>query len=177
MNCSEFKDSMRAFLDEVGDLAAAREHLRECPDCRRCLEREQQVAELIRHSLQESAAAVSLGRQSRRRILQASAARRGRWEGLGAIWEAVVSTWARPIGVAAGVLALLCIVVQSERQGSRNPGPTHASSREALVIDVPMVTETHVFQRQSSTVVDRVAASVSFAHALLLVEPEHPKHL
>jgi len=74
MNCQDFQDNLYDYLDETLNAArqaAAREHLRQCENCRHALAREKAVAQAIRHSLEQATAGLSLRPEVGRNVLQA----------------------------------------------------------------------------------------------------------
>ena len=174
MNCREFNDRLHEYLDEALDVRlqpAAREHLRQCADCRAILVREQAVAQSIRHSLEGAAAGLSLRPDIRRKVLQALESETSASNTWMNPWRRLVSAAIRPVslgGALVGVLLVLIVLQSQQRMPEHSsPNTTEQIGRDFRVIDVPMQTQTHVFQQQDDSVVDSINPRGSLAHARL----------
>jgi hypothetical protein len=179
MNCQEFNDRLYDYVDEtLGSeaQAAAREHLRQCGECRRAVMREKAVARSIRHSLDRATAGLSIRPEMLRNVLTASESKAIRTNILVQIWEWFISKPLRPVGAGAALLGAL--VLMAGLQARRPPTENSASRavtearQNAWVIDVPIQTQIHVFRRQNGTVIDAITPSVVFGHARFL-QPEN----
>jgi anti-sigma factor RsiW len=179
MNCQDLQDRLHEYLDETLDAdtqAAAREHLRQCGDCRRALLREETVAQSIRRSLDRATAGLSLRPEMQRNILKALKPKPAASNAWVLAWQSFIAMPIRPIGAGAALLSvlLLALGIQFYRPATETPAPQAATQPgpDICVIDVPIQTETHMFRRQDHTVVDAIAPSVSMAHARF---PENSK--
>ncbi len=180
MKCHEFNDNLCDYLDETLSpeaLQAAREHLSNCSTCRRALAREQAVTQCLHHSLKAAAAGCSLRPEIRRTVLQASQRRPEHFRPLLIIWRWFRSASPRPIwSCAALVTALITFyaVQPLVRNAITNPSPkTNSAVPPTCVVDVPLPTHNHVFDRQASAVVDFLVPSTALASARITVTP-HP---
>ena len=87
-------------------------------------------------------------------------------------WESLVAFPIRSMAAGAvflGILVLL-IAVPMHRRAADNAGlqADAPNSPGACVIDVPIQSQVHLFQRQNDTVLDTIASAVAVAHARLL---------
>lgn len=175
MNCHAFSDLLYEYLDGTLDAevqAAARQHLQHCDACRHALLREQAFSNLMRQSLSQAAAGLSVRPGTRHRVLKAIESRSTSvWARLVA-WKSFILI--RP-GLAAALLlgGVLLIFGTTFRHRSAQADSLQGNEQNGLctcVIDVPIQTQSHVFRRQGNTVVDSIVADLSFAHAGLSEE-------
>jgi hypothetical protein len=170
MNCDEFNDRLLEFLDESLDAGvqdSAREHLRECGDCRRAVQREQATAESIRHSLERAAANISLRPEARRNILRALESQPAPAYNWLRAW--LFSVPVRLIGAGAALTALVLLLrgISLNHRMAERPAPTLAaqSDQNIRTIDVPGQTPTHVFRWENDSVVDMIIPGATVGYA------------
>jgi predicted anti-sigma-YlaC factor YlaD len=157
MNCQTFIEFLPEYRDgmlETAELAAAREHLRECGNCRRALAREEARAKSLRLGFQRETESLTLAPETRRTILRAAREqiapqRVSAWEGF----------WIQLRRPAFGALALagIAIFLVCGELFFRQHAGTSASARKGeyvCVIDVPLQTEVYAFRQQNNSVVD-----------------------
>jgi len=181
MNCGEFNKRLYDYVDntlESSVRASAREHLRNCDDCRRALLREQTVAQSIRHSLDRATANLSVRPETLRNVLEVSEPKPIRPNLLIQTWQWFISSPLRPVSAGAALLGAIVLLIglQTHHQSAENATSQAAAQarQDTWVVDVPIQTQTHVFRRQNGTVVDSIAPGLAFGHASFL-QPENSK--
>jgi predicted anti-sigma-YlaC factor YlaD len=172
MNCHDFNDRLYEYLDEAlshEDRAAAREHLRQCVDCRRALLREKAVAESIRHSFDRATTGLTVRPETHRKVLEALESTSAPSSAWLPAWQRWISIACRPVGAAAALLAglVLFLGIQFHRQAGQGSGlqATDRGDCDTCVIDVPIHTQTRIFRRQNSAVVDAIIPNVTIGRA------------
>ena len=172
MNCDKFKAVLHEYLDEALDAdahAAVREHLQQCGDCRRAVMREETLAKSILHSLDQVTAGLSLRPEMRRNVLKALESESPQSNAWLLAWRNFISSAARPTRAGAALLCLMLLFfgVQFYRRAAKDPSPGTAVQNDhyALVVHVPIPTQTYVFQHKNNAVVDTFTASVAVGHA------------
>lgn len=175
MNCEGFKDRIYEYLD--GSLsreaqAEIREHLRHCVDCRCAFEREKALTQGLRHSLQRATDRLVLRPGTLANVLRAREAESAPISAFVRAWQWFISSPFRP--VSAGALLAMLLLAFLALPGHREPAADSVSRAaaakfsDALVVDVPIQTQTRFFRRQDSVVIDTIASSVAVGHARLL---------
>lgn len=175
MKCQEFNERLYDYLDEAlpGDVQArAREHLSECRDCRRALQREQAVAHSIQQSLGHATARLFISPEGRRRILGAWKSGPVPTHAWSLAWRWFNSKSFRFGGAGAallGALLLLFLGFRTHRETAASSGSsaTVEARQPTWVIDVPIQTQTHVSRQEGVVVIDAIASSVAVGHARL----------
>ena len=172
MNCQDFRDRLHEYLDETmaDDLhGAAREHLRQCDDCRRALLREEAFAKSIRRSLERATSGFSLRSETQRNILKALESKSVPSNTWMHVWQKFISISLHPIGAGTAVLVVLLLIlgIQIHRRAAEDSVPQAIVQigQNTCVIDVPIRTQTHIFRRQNNTVVDTIAPGMTIGHA------------
>ena len=177
MNCQDFNYNLHDYLDQTlapEAQAAAREHLRQCDVCRMALSREANVARSVHRSLDHAAAGLSLRPETRRNVLRALEPKTAPPSPWLPAWRWLVSTRFRPLVAAGAALLagiLLLLALQFQRQTARRTGPQEATQNglEAeRVVNVPLQTQTHVFQRENDTIIDAVIPGTAMEHVVVL---------
>jgi hypothetical protein len=167
MNCQEFNNVLGEYLDEsLGATTqdATRRHLQECVECRRAVEGHTIVGESIRRGLDRASAQVSLRPGMARDILKALEAEPAAANGWVRAWRRFVPVHFRPIAAFAVVLGLL-LLVSGLFYRLMNHGSSNGAAFDDYVVDVPMKTETHVFERDGDVVVDAMMPQASVGYA------------
>jgi anti-sigma factor RsiW len=177
MNCADFNDRLYEYLDGTLDSesqAAAREHLRQCGDCRRVLSQEQAAAQSIQRSLERATAGLSL------RAATLRAARAARESPVPAQlwlrpWQWFMVSSFRPAGAALACLALLILGMQVYRHAAERSAPQAAAQAApgSCAIDVPFQATVHLFRTQGDAVVDAIAPSAAVGRARFFVKTDH----
>jgi anti-sigma factor RsiW len=163
MNCQKFIEQLPEYLDETlpgTELAEAREHIVACEECRRAMARHTAFAKSIRLSFEREAEGVSLAAEARRKILLAAQRPERR--------EIFALFWRHPVWTAAAAMGMALVVVAGLFRGLRN-GP------DICVVDVPIRTETHFYQRQKGSVVDDVVTEITVIDAAYSESVNHNK--
>jgi anti-sigma factor RsiW len=173
MNCQQFTEELYEYLDgtlSLGRAADARQHLAICSACRRALEREQATARFLNESLHEATADLSLNPPAALIVQRNSEQRQSNFFQLA--WRWLTAEAIRPAGIGATFLVMMAMlfVVQRERMDS---APNRAGQAEAAVVDVPIVSASHVFQLQNDTVIDAIGSTIAVAHAGFIRNNEH----
>ena len=178
MNCKDFNESLPEYLDgalgaEVQ--AAARTHLEQCPDCRRMLRRQEMVEGSIRRALDRATASLSVRPGMQRDVLHALESERAASNVWIRAWRRLVSIAVRPTIARAALLGILLLAmgIQFHRMvRNSGPQPIYQADSDELVIDVPMQTQMHVFEREDGRIVDAVAWSTSVGHGRFVNKDE-----
>jgi anti-sigma factor RsiW len=182
MNCESFQNVLHEYIDgalDAGGYAEAQLHLQRCSACRHAVACERALAHVMHQSLGDAAAGLSVDPEVRREILEALAANpspRGSW--LAALRA---STLAWPALAAAAVLCVGVVLYEAAvhrfaaKAAIQRQSPQDFSS--SWVIDVPVQTQRHVFQRRANTVVDSIVDEMGGAHAGLNLDSgeQNPK--
>jgi len=86
------------------------------------------------------------------------------------------STPARVVGASAVLLGILLLFAGIQFQWTMTRDPASQEIAQAgpgtYVIDVPIQTQTHVFQRRNNTLVDAIVPSAAVGHARLVEQSE-----
>ncbi|HEY3912884.1 MAG TPA: zf-HC2 domain-containing protein [Verrucomicrobiae bacterium] len=159
MNCQTFIKQFPEHLDETlpaAESAEAREHVVGCEECRRAMARHTAFAKSIRLSLEREVEGLWLAAETRRNILLAAKRPERR--------EIFALFWRHPIWTAAVVLVVAAGIFRGSR---RRP--------DVCVVDVPIRTETHFYQRQKGSVVDDVVTEITVIDAAYSEKINHDK--
>jgi hypothetical protein len=170
MNCQEFNDNIFEYVDEALSapaLAAARDHVRVCADCRCALLREQARAHSIQQSLNNAVAGLAFSPKLKQNLLRLPGRKPTLAEAWKQIWQRLFPNSLRPIGFGAALLCfgLLVLEIQVHRRSGRSVQQGGDTRGSMYVVDVPIQTQTHVFVRQNNMIVDTLVAGVSVGHA------------
>jgi anti-sigma factor RsiW len=168
MNCESFQSGLHEYLDEAldsGTRAEARLHLQQCSACQRAFDRECAMANVLRQSLSNAAAGLSVDPRMRQDILHALEANPSSADSWLAALKA--STLFRPVLAAAAVLGVGILLIEGavHRYAAKAVIQRQHGFSSAWVVDVPIQTQRHVFQRQTGTVVDSITEEMNGAHA------------
>ena len=170
MNCKTFHGLLYDYLDEAMDAeveAAARQRLELCDACRNAFLREQAISNSMRKSLNEATACLSVRPGMRQNVLKALESKPAP---LSAWLDALRSFIAvRPAGAVAALLgvALLLLCMRLYRQAPNHAARTSVAQtgHSPCVINVPLLTRTHVFRLQGNAVVDSIVDEPGIADA------------
>jgi hypothetical protein len=182
MNCTSFKSLVHEYLDETlapEALAAARQHLQNCADCRRVLEGERHLAQTMRQGFQTATAGLTLRPDLQRRVLQVleseprpSASDLVSWRaevfrylGLGFLSTFVNRQSA--LGAALLSVLMLSLALHFYLRMTKHPisQTVTLTTPYARIVDVPVPTQKYVFRQDNGTVTDALSASVAIARA------------
>jgi anti-sigma factor RsiW len=167
MNCRDFNESLYEYLDDALSteaLQAARAHLSACPTCQTTLAREQAVAERLHHSMNAATSGVSLRADVWRVVREASRGDSVHTSPFMALWQWLMSAPNRPVwGCAAFALALVTLVGARAivRDGAHSAYSGVAAA--TCVVNVPLPSRHHVFDKQAGTVVDAFVPGAALA--------------
>ena len=181
MNCESFHGLLYDYLDETLDAevqAAARQHLQECDTCRHAFLRERALAKSMGQSLNRATTGLLLRPEIRQNVLKALQSNPAPTNAWVYAWQRFSLNPIRTAGMAAALLGMLLLFfgIQYYRRVAKDLAPKTIAQtgHYTCVVDVPILTQIHVFRQQNNAVMDSIAADMGVAHASLYEAHEEP---
>ncbi len=176
MNCRRFQNNLYEYLEESLSpraQAAAEKHLAECAVCRKVLQTQRRVGQLVSAKLRETAERLQLPPEVGQRVLAALDEERTQPTRLAAPpWgQGAVLFWRRPawpLAAAASVLLLtagLYFFIRAPGPGTTYP-PAHRA-RADIVVQLSYVVPTYTFRQEGGFVVDALTCHTNVVNERL----------